>query len=275
MRGNKPNSEGDFDYITTTFDQRDSANAKLMLMTTEESGGSGWSSKFATDFSSVSASSREFTGDWIHHLDANGNATHTNGKVTYDYTTDTKSYADGTTVPKMNIKIHVYDKNALATAINNLQHSVDELTNFAVATGGEGVNSIAAAQELIRQGTEILNVRNVSAKRVRTLTDAMNDFVFDVARPATTFPAWTFGDRDGGGKTYLSTIWNKYSADYAKYFTVNIQHKIYSEFDNTVLLNTINRNVVYNKDTYNSYAYVQDAGDYTIKIHSERSRYLR
>ncbi len=266
MRGNKPNSEGDFDYITTTFDQRDSANAKLMLMTTEESGGSGWSSKFATDFSSVSASSREFTGDWIHHLDANGNATHTNGKVTYDYTTDTKSYADGTTVPKMNIKIHVYDKNALATAINNLQHSVDELTNFAVATGGEGVNSIAAAQELIRQGTEILNVRNVSAKRVRTLTDAMNDFVFDVARPATTFPAWTFGDRDGGGKTYLSTIWNKYSADYAKYFTVNIQHKIYSEFDNTDLLNTINRNVVYNKDTYNSYAYVQDAGDYTIKF---------
>ena len=97
-------------------------------------------------------------------MDANGNATNTNGKVTYDYTTDTKSYADGTTVPKMNIKIHVYDKNALATAINNLQHSVDELTNFAVATGGEGVNSIAAAQELIRQGTEILNVRNVSAE---------------------------------------------------------------------------------------------------------------
>ena len=69
MRGNTPNTEGDFDYITTTFNQNDSANAKLMLMTTEASGdgGSGWSSKFATDFSSVSATSREFAGDWIHH----------------------------------------------------------------------------------------------------------------------------------------------------------------------------------------------------------------
>ncbi|MDE5617032.1 MAG: hypothetical protein K2I78_04510, partial [Clostridia bacterium] len=254
MQGSTPKVNGDFTYRTTTFSNEDKANARLMLFSTRYQ--DNWASNFVSDFTAMENGATVSFGssEWYPHPNGEGGTTNTSGKnTTFNYSND------------MTINIHVYDKNALATAINNLQKSVDELTNLAVATGGEGVNSIAAANELIRQGTEILNVRKVNAERVQDLTDAMNNFVFDVVRPATSFTSWTFGERDNGGKTFLNTLWSQYNGENAKYFNVNINHKIYGEFG-TGEPENINRPLVSDKDTYDSYAYVQDAGDYVIRF---------